>query len=196
MTTLTVQIDANNRDTNVLGTSYYISQSGGVLWLGQWNEEEHVGLAWQLNVPQGATINEATFDLYVVSDDTGIGVVITVWGNDADNTAVWANTNKPTAITKTTATASFNNGDAPASGWFSAGAIGAIDITDIVQEVVDRPGWASGNYFAILLSPPTDFSTNELSIHDYSGGAGNSAKLYVDYTEGGATAENVVEMII
>lgn len=55
------------------------------------------------------------------------------------------------------------------------------DISKIVQELVNSPGWNSGNNMGIMLSNPYGTGTN-WSIVDYSGGSGHDVSLNVTYT--------------
>jgi hypothetical protein len=67
--------------------------------------------------------------------------------------------------------------------WPTAGAAGADqrtpDIAALVQAVVDRPGWASGNALALRFS-----GTGRRIAEAYEGGAGLAPLLHIEYTTG------------
>ena len=57
-----------------------------------------------------------------------------------------------------------------------------FDVTSIVQELVNRPGWTSGNAVALLLIPVLGTAYNT-DFYDVSGGIpANTAELLLDYT--------------
>lgn len=95
-------------------------------------------------VGQGVTISNANLDLNHVFTDAGSDIKFKIWGIDEDNTESFSGS--PMGRTKTTAervktqsaiTSDFNFGD---------------DITTLIQEVVNRGGWSSGNAFGIILN--------------------------------------------
>jgi hypothetical protein len=51
------------------------------------------------------------------------------------------------------------------------------DLTALVQEIVDRPGWSEGNAIAVLFS-----GGGERAAKSYDGAPGGAALLHVDYT--------------
>jgi hypothetical protein len=66
-----------------------------------------------------------------------------------------------------------------APAW-TAGSVAAAqrtpDLAWVVQEVVDRPGWASGNALALLVT-----GRGHRTAVAYEGGAARAAVLHVDY---------------
>lgn len=107
--------------------------------------DKYLGLRYSgVNIPQGALITSATVTLK--SGGSFFGGTGTKWGNlygDAvDNASSWSTGSAPNAITKTTATAvmaySMTQDD-----------LVSQDVTAIIQEIVNRAGWASGNALRI-----------------------------------------------
>lgn len=93
-------------------------------------------------IPQGATIAAASITMKKRAGGSG-----TAWGwlhgVAADNAAQWATPgNRPYDASRTTAKAAAVN--APTA---------VHDVTAIVQEIVNRPGWASGNAMAFTFDP-------------------------------------------
>lgn len=89
-------------------------------------------------IPQGATITSATLTLTItaaVSADPTDSVLL-VTGDDVDDSPALSASHRPSSgWTNTTATATANN--------MAVGPL-EIDVTTIVQEIVNRPGFAGG----------------------------------------------------
>ena len=135
------------------------------------------GVRFQNVAPaRGATISLATLELYVYStgsDDARLDV----YGEDEDDAAAFAaSSNNISSRTPTTAKVDADD-DAIAAGgevWYS------ITVTAIVQEIVNRGSWASGNALAFLLQGMTG---GDLAFrpYEYTGNA-NGAKLTIEYS--------------
>lgn len=125
-----------------------------------------------VTVPQGATIDLATLTLNIVdvsSPDT------TLYGVDADNAAAFADPgNLPSAATWTTASA-----DPDPAGTGTK----VVTITTIVQEIVDRGGWASGNAMAFVAAGNSGFFSG-WEAEDYEAAGTAEATLDITYTAG------------
>ena len=134
----------------------------------------------QLNVPQGATINSATPRLFL-HDSNLDNPAGTFHLEAADNAGAVTTTagdihNRPV----TTASVSWN-----ASDLFSGGSgkfVDGPDLAEVVQEVVNRPGWESGNYIAVIWIPREDI-TSAFACHAYEQSSTNAFELEVDYEE-------------
>jgi hypothetical protein len=111
-----------------------------------------VGLRFRsVAVPQGATIVAAWVQLEV--DETGTGSTALILRGEAQNdAAVFATaTGNVSSRTRTTASVSWS----PA-GWSPVGVAGAAQRTPslvpVIQEIVNRPGWVSGNALALIVT--------------------------------------------
>jgi hypothetical protein len=124
-----------------------------------------------INVPQGATINSATLTLNINSNTYSPTTVVE--GDDVDDAAAWSNTSRPSQITPTTATVVFNpvgTGDK------------AIDVTAIVQEIVNRAGWVANNDMRFGIQN-TKADYGYLLAYDFNvGNTALSARLDIEYT--------------
>ena len=99
-----------------------------------------------------------------------------IYGDDVDDAAAWANTTSlPTTITKTTASASV-------SALPSAAGLKTIAVTTIVQEIVDRVGWASGNDMRFAIQGGV--SERRAWIDDLTSTLNQEAVLEIDFTAG------------
>jgi len=64
-----------------------------------------------------------------------------------------------------------------------------IDITAVIQEIVNRAGWTSGSAITIITDCHPDTTTGEWqSYWSYLGSSSKAPKLDVDYTAGGGAA--------
>ena len=133
-----------------------------------------------VTVAQGATISSAYLKPYQSSSNSR---TVSVKGFDKDNVSA------PTA-----------GSDLAASNFTTAGITNFVtgsgtgqktspDIKDIVQEIVDRSGWSSGNsmMFAVWLDLSSASSTTcSLRSYDYSSGS-EAAELVIEYEVSGET---------
>ena len=130
-----------------------------------------------VTVPQGATIDSSTLTLNI-TDVTGTPNT-TLYGVDEDNAAAFADPgNMPSAATRTTASA-----DPDPAGTGTK----VITITTIVQEIVDRAGWASGNSMAFVADNNAGSGDNYWFAEDYEDAGTAEAVLDITYTAGGAS---------
>lgn len=121
------------------------------------------------------TINNDTYiSLYGVTFTTCEGVI---YGEDADDAAAFTTTNDDiTDRTKTTASVSWSD------TWTNGAFNDSPNIKTIIQEIIDRPGWSSGNDIVILI----DYASGgDFQFKAYDGSSTNAPKLHIDYTAGG-----------
>lgn len=131
-------------------------------------------------IPQGSTITSATLtiNITVATNADPTDAVLLVTGDDVDDSPALSDTHRPSSgWTNTTATATENN--------LAAGAT-AIDVTSIVQEIVNRAGFAGG-----AISFKLGFSGSdtywELNVTDYDADTlANVATLVVITPDAGA----------
>lgn len=125
-----------------------------------------------VTIPQGTSITSAIFTANV----TGIvGTPNTTWfGVDADNAAEFADPgNLPSNATTTTASV---DGDPAGTGTRT------FDLTTIVQEIIDRAGWVSGNALALVCKDNTGAGDNYWQAEDFIEAGTAHATLDITYT--------------
>ncbi|XCN71800.1 MAG: CehA/McbA family metallohydrolase [Candidatus Electrothrix aestuarii] len=162
-------------------------QTGGTMYMNSSDLElvydgskgnQYVGLRFTgLNIPQGATITSASIQFTV--DETNTGTTnLTIKAEDTDDAAAF--TTSSYNVSNRTTTSEYVSWS-PAS-WTSVGAAGADqktpDLSDVVQEVVDRTGWSSGNDMVFIIT-----GTGERTAESYNGSSSNAALLEITYTE-------------
>lgn len=158
------------------------------------NNEHSAGARFtNVTIPQGATINSATFQMRAnASYNAGSNVIkYHVSGQAADNAATFAiaanmtTTNRP----RTTAvSADWTQTSVTGGTWYS------IDVTSVVQEIINRAGWTSGNALVIIVDTHVDTTLGEWQDYDsYDGSAANAPKLDVDYSTGGTVEQPIMK---
>lgn len=164
--------DAEERHTGNVSLSStdleFVFDSGGA---------QTVGMRFNnLNVPQGSLINSAHIQFQVDESNSG-ATSLTILGEAIDNAVTFSRIDgNITGRIPTVATVAWSP-----NPWTTVGAAGADqrtpDIAAILQEIVNRPGWVSGNSVVIMIS-----GTGERTAEAYDGNASAAAKLHVEYT--------------
>jgi hypothetical protein len=141
--------------------------------------EQVVGVRFaDLQLPQGATITKAYVQFRTDEVSTGASSM-TIRAEAADNTPTYQKVSGNVTSRATTAQS------VPWSppDWTTVGAVGAAertpDVAALVQAVVDRAGWASGNALALQFS-----GTGRRAAEAYEGGASFAPLLHVEYATG------------
>lgn len=154
---------------------YEISADGGTA--------QHFGLRFlNLAIPAGATIQSAYFRFAANTTISAGTVNIDIYGEDVDDATTFTTTNGNISTrTRTTATVVFTVGACVPNTIYSTG-----DVKTIIQEIVDRPGWASGQDMAFMFIAPNN-TTTYATYTSYNGQPYSSGMLHVEYTTGSAT---------
>lgn len=181
MATFTKQIDADIRDLNSQynGSTWSTSISGAYNIGNPGAVTRNISLRFTgITIPQGTTINSAKITFLSTSTQT-VNITSLIEGVDEDNTSEFDDSPEDSARTRTHTTA-----NVAWSGSISQTNNTNIDtpsITSIVQEIIDRAGWSSGNAMAFWLSNNGTSSGNYLSFAEYSTASDKSAILTIDY---------------
>ena len=145
-------------------------------------DQQTVGMRFNgLTIPQGATITAAyvQFEVAEVEDEI---TTLHFHGQDSDNAATFTTADFD-VTTRPTTTAVVTWAIVPF--WPTVGEAGVLqqtpDLATVVQEIVDRPGWASGNSIAIVVS-----GDGERKVVSYDGdvvnGTNGAPVLHVEFT--------------
>ena len=140
-----------------------------------------------VTVPKSATISSATITLQASGLSGTITNVHSVfYGEASDNPAEFGSGRLPSSVTPTTASATWNP-----TAWVTDTTY-ALTVTTIVQELVNRALWASGNAMAFVADGSTSSSTSYASAYESSGGGVHTfATLAITYVDAAGRRKNV-----
>ncbi len=132
-----------------------------------------------VTVPKDATITKAYVEFTVDETGSTYPTDLTVKAQAADNPATYSGTaNDITSRTYGSASVAWS-----ATDWTTVGQKKQTsDISALVQEVVNRTGWAPGNALALKFN-----GTGHVVADSFEGGATVAPKLHVEYSTGTAT---------
>lgn len=126
-------------------------------------------------IPQAANIISATIALTSFATTAG-ALTVTISGNDEDNAAAPTTYAGYNAKVLTGATVDWNTSET----WVAESAYTSPDISTIIQEIIDRPGWASGN--ALMLFIKDNAGSVLRDVYSYDSTPAKSALLTITYT--------------
>lgn len=189
--TVTPSVAANNRD------GYEFNESGSVIVDGFGGENyvgsfdgtalDHAAMAFQLDVPQGATVSSAEISVEMRYNDAGASESNTIRWHcfDKDNASVWDTEQSPAeARDGGNLTTAYNervyDNTTPSSGQYVV-----ADIATAVEEVVSRAGWVANNYLAVAAVTQSPADACEFGWDDYSKSGGTPPQITVVYSTGG-----------
>jgi septal ring-binding cell division protein DamX len=132
-----------------------------------------------VTIPQGATIVNAYVQFKV--DETGsTATALTIQGQASDNPPTFAATTWD-IVSRSRTTAAISWSPAP---WTTVGTAGpdqrTSNLAPIVQEIVNRTGWSSGNSLVLIIT-----GSGKRVAEAFDGDAAGAPLLHVEYTTGG-----------
>lgn len=143
------------------------------------DRDNHIGLRFpNVTIPQGTTITAAYLRFPQLFNYSGFSNILgQVHAQNVDNASQFTTTSNDVSGRART-TAFINNPGADANPWTTGNTNRGLAVTTLVQEVVNRGGWSSGNAMAMLL------------IGDETGATTDFIQPYLwDYTTGFYRAE-------
>lgn len=162
--------------------SYYSSSDLDMGSFGGVSSDSMVGVRFRdIAIPQGATITSAYLTFTANANGTSNSQVmeIKIEGQDIDDAPVFTTNNSDlSGRTKTSASVSWNVN----VGWTANNTYPTADIKSILQEIVNRDGWKSGNAMAFMLS---DQAANhgKRDVYPYNASPANAPLLTIVYTQ-------------
>lgn len=184
VTSISRQVNAGNDDAGEKDDGTGFDASGSTLSMKSSTVDanrRNAGFVFDnITVPSGVIIVSATLQLYIFDslyDDPNVDI----YGNDVDDANDFTTEADVTSRVTTTASVSWVD-TAILTGWKNS-----PDIKTVIQEIVDRGGWASGNSICILVKGKSDASKS-FSTYAYEQASATAAKLVITYAEvSGAT---------
>ena len=123
---------------------------------------------------QGLKISSAYITVYIPETGSYDDANVDILGNDVDDANNFDVEADVTSRTRTTASVPWVQ-DSLGVGWKQS-----PDISAVVQEIVNRGGWASGNDLCILVDGKSDIN-KEFKSFSYDAGASLAARLSIEY---------------
>jgi hypothetical protein len=137
-----------------------------------------VGLRFNgVNIPQGSHINNAYIQ-FTAEDTTSNTTVLLIEGEATDNSPIFAKSAFNISSRPRTA-ASVGWSPAP---WLTLGQAGPDQRTDniapVIQEIVNRSGWSSGNSLVIIIT-----GSGDRVAESYNGDKAAAPRLHIEFGE-------------
>lgn len=184
MSTFTKRIASSTDDAEQLVISpYSMDLTSSDLELDNDGTDGYVGMRWtNVTIPQGATIDSAKIQFAVKELEVDEPLEVTFRGEDIDDAPTFTST--AANISDRTETSASVDWDIP--WWDTLDEEGAdqlsAELKTIVQEIIDRPGWESGNSLVIMIKAWPD-NTQQRIAWSYNGSPTQAAELQITYTE-------------
>lgn len=163
--------NAGTGSVNINGTTLDLTANGAT--------QQQVGIRFNnVTIPPGATVTNAYVEFTAPASgtiNTG-NPTITIRAQNADNAATFTTgANDISSRATTSASASWTPANFTASATAQTG-----NISSVVQEVVNRAGWANGNSIAVIMSGAAANNFRRAQSWDSSSTA--APRLYVQFT--------------
>ena len=147
----------------------------------------YVGMRWtNVTIPQGATIDDARIQFHVDETNSDVNLTVTFRGEDIDDAPTFTETASDLSDRIETSASV----DWAIPHWATTSEEGTdqltVDLSPIVQEIVGRGGWTSGNAMVIMIKAWSGSGERHAEAHD--GEAASAPELQIDYTTGGGSA--------
>lgn len=134
-----------------------------------------------VNIPQGADITSA-YLVFTAKDDGDGTATVRIKGEDTDDAAAYGSSDDNIGNrTRTTNYTDWSLGD-----WNEDDTVHSADISSVIQEIVDRSGWSSGNDMAFILEKASGSERKALS-YDNNNSTSEAPQLVVVYGDGGSS---------
>ncbi len=177
--TVTVQISMGSDDVNEDGSNYVPSFQG--MWYGNGGSTtgSFAGLRFNnINIPRGATITSARIEIFSANANQWTQMSFEIAG-EANNTALTFSTSsrpsqRPLTVARITHS---SNAQWIANTWYTL-----ETITPIIQEIVNRSGWQSGNSVALILRG-TGGAWGRKYSWGFEANPANAPRLVITYTQ-------------
>ncbi len=177
--------DAEERGAGVPGSAGTISLTSTDLeHVYDGGTRQVIGMRFQnVNVDQGETgITNAYIQYTVDETDSGITNVV-IYGQDADDTSTFSSSSGDiTGRPKTSASVLWSG----IASWGTVGDAGTDqrtpDISSIITEIVQRPGWLNGSSITIIIEPGTGCTSSacQRTAESYDGSTADAPRLVIE----------------
>lgn len=187
-----LMVNAVDKTTYYSGIFYVTEQTGDAYYLSGYEFRNNSSLGYlkdstydtytgfrftSVTILGTAIIDHAYLSLYSSDTQDNYDYMVTIYGEDVDTGNDFVTSTDLTDATLTTSHTGWNMKDLESNQWENS-----TDIKSIVQEVIDRAGWSSGNNLSLIsLGAISANGYRSFRTWDYDGGHTYRAKLYVNY---------------
>ena len=182
--TLDLQVGANADDAATSGGAGGWGLNNNAAW--SYSSPYVMEGGWRFlaaTIAVGSTINNSYLTWTVAIRNAGTDAV-TIRGDDEDDAATFTTYANFAGRTRTTASYSYTVPSNPTLD--AAYSTPANSLDALIQEIIDRAGWASGNDLALFSYDAQNTITSYW--YDYNQSTAKAMKLHIEYTAGGAAA--------
>ncbi len=176
-----IALDTDDADQDGVGSTTQLFDSKNELGL-----TRHFGFRFDgFAIPDGATIVSASLQFTIESSSPGGSPSNRIVGEAADDAPTFVEaTNNITNRATTSASVIWNYPPWPGMG--SGPAEQSPDLSLIIQEIVDRLGWSSGNALVLIFEPNS--GDDKRLAWTFDGSSADAAVLDIEYSVGGLPA--------
>ncbi|MGW8177849.1 MAG: hypothetical protein ACWGQW_03530 [bacterium] len=137
-------------------------------------------------ISQGDTIGSTSYMEFYCSNNND--AQLRFYAHDVDSTDDFTSTADIANRVLTTEYLEINIDDVAANNqWWNTYTDDSLDISAVIQEIVDRPSWDAAAIMMILWGIPYAASKKTFFPDSYDGSSTFAAKLHIEYTAGGVT---------
>ncbi len=147
-----------------------------ILFVGLLCCEAFLGFSQNVQIPKGAQIQNAYLQVLSAQNQWN-NIGFQMYAEATDNSATFSTTSKISTRALTASVVSYSaNVNWTTNTWYNLS-----NISPVVQEVINRPGWTTGNSLSIVIKG-TGNAWGRKFIKSRNSGATNGAKLVIQYT--------------
>jgi len=180
--TITVPVIQGSDDAGIDNACSYFTTSNET-YFGQCSNGSLIisGFRFQnVQIPAGATINEAHLEFTVDGPYTSV-IVVKFFGQRSENSTTFTNTDRPDNRPLTATFVPWTISDP----WSFGQSRSSPNLASIIQEIVNLPGWASGNALTIITKSDSAVPSNtarRVYGWEREKNSNHTARLVVNYT--------------
>lgn len=177
-TTVTYQIASGADDVNQIDNTF--TPNANPIWFGTAGSAtgSYTGLRFSnIAIPRGSTIASAHFDMRS-SGPQWISIGYDIYADASGNSQPFTDSNRPASRTlSTNKVAHTSDAQWVADTWYSSN-----DISSVIQEIINREDWQSGNNISII-TKGTVGTWGRKNAVSFDGGASFAPKLIVTFAD-------------
>ena len=183
VSTVDIRVSNNNDDAEEFNNTTMKNDNHIVA-----GKSKYVAVRFNVNIPPGASVTSAYIEVTAIhshSENTDI----TIRCEDVDNAPIFTLSNGDLSNRTQTATSVTWNS---IPSWTGGIVYQTPDLSSIIQEIVDRPGWSSGNSMVIMFESTDPLGNRCFKSHEDS--PTEAPLLHIGYSLTGFPGPNVYTM--